>query len=120
MLKIKVIEEDGAMRLLISEWLAGEGHEVHSLQRPAAVRDDTVDLVILDLPNPRHGDSARAVNAVHAAYPAAAVIGISTRLGRSLGGNSDAARALGVDRLLAKPCSREELLGAVAAAVQAP
>ncbi|MGJ7509735.1 hypothetical protein [Variovorax sp. GT1P44] len=117
MLKIMVIEEDGAMRLLISEWLAGEGHEVRSLQRPAAASDDTVDLVILDLPNPRsrHGETARAVQAVHASYPRAAVIGISTQLGRSLGGNSDAARALGVCRLLAKPCGREELLDAVAA-----
>jgi CheY-like chemotaxis protein len=117
--KILGIEEDGAMRVLISEWLAGEGHEVGSLPRPGAAPDDTVDLVILDLPHPRSrgGESARAVQAVHAAYPSAAVIGISTRLGRSLGCESDAARALGVHRLLAKPCSREELLGAVAAAV---
>jgi hypothetical protein len=56
---------------------------------------------------------------VHAAYPHASVIGISTRLGRSLGSDSDPTRALGVSRLLAKPCSREELLGAVAATLQA-
>lgn len=107
------------MRLLISEWLAGEGHEVRSLPRQVAGSDDTVDLVILDLPHPRSrsGETARAVQAVHAAYPRSSVIGISTQLGRSLGSDSDAARALGVDRLLAKPCSREELLGAVAAAV---
>ena len=107
------------MRVLISEWLASEGHEVGSLPRPYAASDDTVDLVILDLPHPRSRDreTAHAVQAVHAAYPHAAVIGISTQLGRSLGGGSDAARALGVYRLLAKPCSRDELLGAVAAAV---
>jgi len=119
MLRIIVIEEDGAMRLLISEWLASEGHEVRSLRRPAAASDETVDLVILDLPSPRsrQGETERVVRAVHAAYPSAAIVGISTRLGRSLGGNSDAARALGVSRLLAKPCSRDELLDAVAAAV---
>lgn len=119
MLKIMVIEEDGAMRLLISEWLASEGHEVRALARPDAVRDETVDLVVLDLPEPRarDGEAARAVRAMQAAYPHAGVIGMSTRLGHSLGGESQAARALGVDRLLAKPCSRDELLYAVAAAV---
>ncbi|MDM0113632.1 hypothetical protein QTI66_15850 [Variovorax sp. J22R133] len=118
MLKIMVIDKDGAMRVLISEWLAGEGHEVLSLPRLDAAPDDTVDLVILDLPEPRSrdGKTARAVQAVRAAFPHSSVIGISAQLGRSLGSDSDAARALGVRRLLAKPCSRDELLGAVAAA----
>lgn len=108
------------MRMLISEWLAGEGHDVRSLPRHDATPDDTVELVILDLPRPRAPGigtthAALAVQAVHAAFPHSSVIGISTRLGRSLGGDSDVARALGVNRLLAKPCTREELLGAVAA-----
>jgi len=119
MSKIMVIEEDSAMRMLISEWLAGEGHQVRSLPRYEPAPRAAADLVILDLPHLRSRDpeSTRAVQAVHAAYPRASVIGISTRLGRSLGSESDAARALGVDRLLAKPCTREELLGAVAAAL---
>jgi DNA-binding response OmpR family regulator len=119
MSEIVVIEEDGAMRMLISEWLAGEGHKVRSLTRPGAAPDDTVDLVILDLPQPRSrdGETTRVVIAVHAAYPHAAIIAISTQLGRSLESDSVVARALGVDRLLAKPCSREELLHAVAAAL---
>ena len=119
MSKIIVIEEDSAMRMLISEWLTGEGHDVRSLPRHDATPDDTVELVILDLPHPRAPGTgtAQAVEAVHAAYPHSSVIGISTRLGRSLGGDSDVARALGVNRLLAKPCTREELLGAVAAAL---
>ncbi|MDM0027446.1 hypothetical protein [Variovorax saccharolyticus] len=123
MSKIMVIEEVGAMRVLISEWLAGEGHQVRSLPRHDAasgtVTDDAVDLVILDLPHPRSrsGEAAHAVQVVHAAYPQAAVIGISTLIGRSLGIDSGASRTLGVSRLLAKPCTREELLGAVAAAL---
>ena len=105
------------MRMLISEWLAGEGHEVRSLPRRDAASDGAVDLVILDLPHPRSrgAESVRTVQAVRAAYPRAAVIGISTQLGRSLGSDSSAVRALGVGRLLAKPCTRDELLGAVAA-----
>ncbi|MDM0036927.1 response regulator [Variovorax sp. J22P271] len=121
MSKIIVIEEDGAMRVLISEWLASEGHEVRSLMRHGgpfdAAADATVDLVVLDLPHPRSrgGDTARAVHAVHDAYPHSSIIGISTQVPRSLGSDSDVARALGVSRLLAKPCTREELLDAVVA-----
>lgn len=119
MSKIMVIEEDGAMRVLISEWLASEGHDVRALPRHGSASDNTVDLVILDLPNPRSrgNETARAVQAVREAYPRAAVIGISTQLGRSLGVDSGAARALGVNRLLAKPGTREELVGAVAEAL---
>ena len=116
MSKIMVIEEDHAMRTLISEWLAAEGHEVISLSRPGGAHGGTVDLVILDLPQLRsHGSEITQVaKEVGVAYPSASVIGISTRLGRSLDARSGAARAFGVDRVLAKPCSREELLGAVA------
>lgn len=115
------------MRVLISEWLAGEGHEVRSLPRHDAasghnnMHDTAADLVVLDLPHPRSrsGETARALQAVHAAFPQAAVIGISTQLARSLGRDSDVARTLGVKQLLPKPCSRDELLGAVAAALAA-
>jgi CheY-like chemotaxis protein len=129
MSKIMVIEEDSAMRVLICEWLAGEGHEVRSLPRHGAAlehakagdADGTVELVVLDLPHPRarRDHNVRAVQAVHAAWPRAAVIGISAQLARSLGGESDVTRALGASRLLAKPCTREELLGAVAATLAA-
>lgn len=125
MSKIIVIEEDGAMRVLISEWLNSEGHDVRSLLRHGgpfdaavdAVVDVAVDLVVLDLPHPRSRaeETVRAVHAVHNAYPHSSIIGISTQVPRSLGSDSDVARALGVSRLLAKPCTRDELLGAVAA-----
>ena len=125
MSKIIVIEEDGAMRVLISEWLNSEGHDVRSLMRHGgpfdaaldAVIDVAVDLVVLDLPHPRSRaeETVRAVQAVHNAYPHSSIIGISTQVPRSLGSDSDVARALGVSRLLAKPCTRDEMLGAVAA-----
>ena len=124
MSKIIVIEEDGAMRVLISEWLRSEGHDVrspspHGVSPDAVDREDDalVDLVVLDLPHPRStaGETARAVQAVRSAYPRSPIIGISTQAPRSLTSDSDVARALGVSRLLAKPCTREELLGAVAA-----
>lgn len=120
MSNIMLIEEDSAMRVLISEWLASAGHKVLALARQdhqaAGIADAArLDLVILDLPAPRTlaSAAARAVQAVQAAYPQAAMIGISAQLTRSLGADSDVSRQLGVSRLLAKPCSREELLSAV-------
>jgi len=124
MSKIIVIEEDGAMRVLISEWLRGERHDVrsrspHGISFDAAASESggAVDLVVLDLPQPRStaGETARVVQAVRRAYPRSPIIGISTQAPRSLMSDSDVARALGVNRLLAKPCTREELLEAVAA-----
>lgn len=123
MSKIMVIEEDSAMRVLISEWLAGEGHEVRSLPRhdtaSHTVHDAAVDLVILDLSHLRlrSAETARALKAVHDAFLHATVIGISTQLGRSLSHDSDVAHALGLNRLLSKPCTRDELVGAVATAL---
>lgn len=111
------------MRVLISEWLAGEGHDVHLLTRQDvasdSARDSAVDLVILNLPDPRSrsGETASALRAIHDLFLNAEVIGISTQLARSLGRNSDVARALGLNRLLSKPCTRDELVGAVAAAL---
>ena len=124
MSKIMVIEEDRAMRVLISEWLADEGHDVHSLPRQDAASGSAsdsaaVDLVILDLPQPRsrRGETARTLKAVHDVFLNAAVIGLTTQLGRSLGGDSDIACALGLNQLLSKPCTRDELVGAVATAL---
>lgn len=115
---IVVIEEDMAMRALICEWLAGEGYRVRGLPAARAPREAGVDLVIVNVLNLR-AQGADTVRQVQAMYPGAALIGISTQLGRSLSSDSDPARALGVSRLVAKPCTRDELLGAVTAAIGA-
>ena len=117
MLKVVVIEEDIAMRELIGEWLVGEGHDVRALSTVAGSRgrELSAELVIVDLVNLR-SQGAQAIDAVQLRFPRAKVIGMSTQVGRSLGGNSETLRGLGLVRLLAKPCEREELLEAVAEA----
>lgn len=118
MLKVVVIEEDIAMRALIGEWLMGEGYEVRALSTVDASRgggDLSTQLVVVDLVNLR-SQGAQAIDAVQLRFPDARVIGMSTQVGRSLGANSEALRGLGLVRLLAKPCEREELLEAVAEA----
>ena len=118
MLKVVVIEEDVVMRALIGEWLAGEGYDVRSLSTADASlggAEPCAELVIVDLVNLR-SQGAKAIGAVRLRFPAAKVIGMSTQLGRSLGANSETLRGLGLVRLLAKPCEREELLEALAEA----
>lgn len=122
MLKILVIDEDSAMRFLILEWLRKEGYDVRSvprldaaMQSAAKAHSDRPDLAIVDLPHPRLWRAAGAsdIDAVRISWPNAPVIGISTRLTRTLGRCSDEALALGLSMLLPKPCTREELLDAV-------
>lgn len=110
---VVVIEEDSAMRTLICEWLLGEGYAVQALPAQGASSGADADLVIVDVPDLR-GGGADTVRAVRAGYPRAALIGLSTRLGRSLHSDSNPARVLGLRRLVAKPCARGELLQAVA------
>lgn len=109
---VVVIEEDGAMRMLIREWLDAAGYAAGK----ASVDGAHVDLVIVDIPNLR-SHAAQTVRAVRAAHPRAAMIGLSTQLGRSLPGDSAQAIALGLGRLIAKPLARDELLAAVADAI---
>jgi len=108
------------MRMLLCEWLTAEGHRVDSAPRHDTAREvleDPVGLVVLDLPRPRTDAAATAslVRSVRNAFQHALVLGISTQLARSLGTGSEVGRVLGVEGLLAKPCTRQELLGAVTA-----
>ena len=116
---IVIIEEDLAMRALLCEWLRGDGY--HALPCPtidacAGAPTTHVDLVIADLPNLR-SNGLRRVNDVRRQYPHSAVIGLSTQLDLSLPGESELARAFAIRALVAKPCSRAELIDAVRSAI---
>lgn len=116
MLTIVVIEEDIAMRTLFCEWLEAEGYGVRGRSERAPAVETGIDLVILDLLNlPTQG--AEAVRQARNTYPGAMLMGISTQLSRMLPADSPQARSLGVRGLVAKPCTRDELLAAVACAI---
>ncbi len=114
MLTVEVIEQDAAMRALLSEWLAGDGYRVHACAAIGAVATADVDAVVVDLPNlPQQGaETIRRLKTVHAQAP---LIGLSTQVDADAG--SRLARSLGLARLVAKPCSRSVLLSAVADAL---
>ncbi len=111
---IVIIEDDDLMRGLLIEWLTAAGHAVRErkLREPAA--DDHADVVIVDLYMPRQ-DGYEVVRDVKQAHPGAAVIAMSAQFSPGLAGSQRAAQALGAQRLIAKPVTRDDLLGAVRA-----
>lgn len=115
MLTVEVIEEDFAMRALLVEWLAGEGYRVRAHAGIGAALEG-VDAVVVNLPClPTRG--AETIRQVRSLYAGAALIGLSTRASAAAAGAGREARGLGLAWLVAKPCSRLELLAAVAGAI---
>jgi CheY-like chemotaxis protein len=112
MSSIVIIEEDDLMRGLLAEWLTGAGYAVR--ERGAAPAG--ADLVIVDLYMPRQagGDAVRAVQQAHPGTP---VIAMSAQFRPGLDCSAGAAHALGVGKLVCKPFTREDLLGAVRALI---
>ncbi len=114
--RVIVMDEDEPLRALLAEWLMSAGYSV----REASLRDlatgEAVELLVIDLPRPRLNGAA-VVACLRAAHPAAALLGLSTQLRESLPPHSPLVRELGLHRLLAKPCSRQELLAAAAEAL---
>ena len=115
---IVIYEDDDLMRALLEEWLRKEGYRVHAPALRDARRDDA-DLVIASVYMPKRA-GAEAVREIRAAHPHAAVIAISGQFRAGLSADGAAARALGVQQVLAKPLRREELLEAVRAMIGTP
>ena len=116
MLTIELIEDDTAMRALISEWLQAEGYRVRSRPRIGTDRRTDVDLVVANLGN-LHLDGAGYGQQLRQLYADAPLIGISTQVSRTLAADSAQGLHLGLARLLPKPCRSSELLSAVVDAI---
>jgi DNA-binding response OmpR family regulator len=113
MSSIVIIEEDDLMRGLLTEWLTAAGYAVHGREAPAG---PGAGLVIVDLYMPRQA-GADIVLAAQQAYPGAPVIAMSAQFRPGLDCSAGAAHALGVGKLVCKPFTREDLLGAVRALI---
>ena len=101
-----VLEGDPLIRPLLEHWLEEAGYALEP--RPGAGEERPV-LVVADLPDP---GSAEALVGSLREY-AAPILLLSARFRRGLAGSTEAARRLGVKRVLPKPFTREELLTAV-------
>lgn len=110
MRRIAIYERDELLQGLLREWLNGAGYDLWSseLQRdPAAV-----DLAIVSIATPKE-ESDAMLRHVRMLHPQTPVIGLTGRARSGLSSAGAAARALGVERVMAKPLTREELLVAV-------
>ncbi|MET0517448.1 MAG: hypothetical protein ABW005_01315 [Burkholderiaceae bacterium] len=117
MASIVVIDEDGPIRALLAEWLIAAGYKVKALSPLDSCGGLSADLVLLDLPRLRQ-QGREHVRRVQAAFLGAVMIGLSTQLAANLPAYSALVQDMGLRGLLAKPASRDELLAAVAQALE--
>ena len=108
---VVVLEDDPLIRPLLERWLGEAGYLVAS---PGTTAQARPALVIADVANPQ---SAEALVGSLREY-AAPILLLSARFRRGLAGSAEAARRLGVQKVLPKPFTRKELLSAVAEALE--
>ncbi len=108
---IAIHEEDDLIRELLERWLEEAGYAL----RPNA--GEAPRLVIANVPSPRGAQPI--IDALRAVY-AAPILVLSGRFRRGLGISDEAARRLGVRKVLPKPFTRKELLVAVHEALEDP
>jgi DNA-binding response OmpR family regulator len=114
---VVVIEADDLIRELLQRWLSEVGYVVvlaHAGNPPAR---EPPCLVIANVPDPRRGQAP--IRGLQAAY-AAPVLALSARFQRGLASSRNAARSVGVRRVLPKPFTRKELLLAVQECIKEP
>ena len=119
MSRIVIIEDDPLMRSLLAEWLTAEGYAVASVAEDNAQPSSSVDLVIIDVYMPRWLGVER-LRSARRAYPGVPIIASSGQFRAGLDCAGPAAQALGVERVMAKPFSRETLLDAVRSVIGLP
>lgn len=109
---IVIQEEDDLIRELLERWLCEVGYAVGFVEpkRRAKLSVEAPCLVIVNVPSPR--GSQPLIDGLRQVY-AAPILVLSARFRRGLEGSAEAARRLGVRKVLPKPFTREELLAAV-------
>ena len=107
---IVIIEADELIRRLVESWLTEAGYTVIVGDYEKRVREGEPLLVIANTPSPSPQEPLmRSLRRLYAAP----VLALSARFRRGLGQSTEAARRLGVRKVLPKPFTQEELLEAV-------
>ena len=109
---VVVLEEDPLIRPLLERWLSEAGYEVSDTRAEEA----KPVLVVADVPDPKSAEPL--IRSLQREY-AAPILVLSARFRRGLAGSAEAARRLGVKKVLPKPFTRKELLAAVRESVVA-
>jgi DNA-binding response OmpR family regulator len=108
---IVIYEADDLMRALLKEWLSQAGYRVLEAGPRGAKGEHPEDLVIVSVYMPKQ--AGVQLRNIRAAHPGAPLIAISGQFRSGLPAAGMAARMLGVQRVLAKPLERCDLLEAV-------
>jgi DNA-binding response OmpR family regulator len=125
MSNIVIYEGDDLMRALLAEWLSEAGYRVHAVASHDLQNNRleeilaAADLVIVSLSMPKQA-GAQLVREIQAVHPGTPVIAISGQFLPGVSANGPIAQALGVQQVIAKPLTRNDLLGAVRAIIGAP
>jgi DNA-binding response OmpR family regulator len=126
---IAIYEQDQLMHALLQEWLCSAGYHVLQAARPGsatdgsapdgAAFDGTVDLAIVSICSPKHS-GVHQLREIQSAHPKTPLIALSGQFRADLSSVGTTARALGVAQVIAKPLTRDALLGAVQAMIGPP
>ena len=106
---IAIYEHDDLMYGLLQEWLCEAGYAA-----PPPDPDADVDLVIVSLTMPKQ-ESGVLIRKLQGLHPGVPIIALTSQARSGLCSDGATARALGVERVMAKPLRRTELLTAVQA-----
>ncbi len=107
------------MHALLQEWLCSAGYQVHEAARPGTVPAGTVDLAIVSICSPKHS-GVHQLREIQQAHPQTPLIALSGQFRGGMSSVGTTARALGVAQVIAKPLTRDALLGAVHAMIGPP
>jgi DNA-binding NtrC family response regulator len=119
MADIAIYEENDLMRALLKEWLSEAGYRVCASAARRGQRGGPADLVICSVCMPKQA-GVELVGEIQTMHPGKPLIAISGQFRAGLSAAGATAQALGVQRVMAKPLSRDELLEAVRAMIGAP
>ena len=107
------------MRALLTEWLSGAGYRVRAAAPNRVPRGGADDLVLVSIYMPKDG-GAHFLRDIRDAHPGIPLIAISAQFRSGLSAAGPTAGVLGVQRVLAKPLSRADLLDAVSDILSPP
>lgn len=107
---VLVVGSDPALFALLTEWLVPHGVRVASAARIGV--DPACRLLLVDAPFPRAGGS-EPMKKLASQHPGVPILALSSNFFPGVDGNHAVARSLGVACVLAKPVSRDTLVGTV-------
>jgi CheY-like chemotaxis protein len=125
MFNVVIYEGNDLMRALLEEWLSEAGYRVHAVAshdlRSNRLEEilASADLVIVSVSMPKHA-GGQLVREIRAMHPGTPLIAISGQFLPGLSANGAIAQTLGVQLVIAKPLTRNDLLSAVRAIIGAP